>query len=65
MLVHLACSCTRILSDIRPLIQCCHPPLWPTLLKFEIAKPFGKHTQCLDGEDEFVVGVGDHAVMFC
>jgi hypothetical protein len=49
------------------LIQCCRPPLWPqhksTLLKLEIAKLFGKHAQCLDGEDEFVVGVGDHAVI--
>jgi hypothetical protein len=35
----------------------------PTLLKLEIAKLFGKHTQCLDGEDELVVGVGDHAVI--
>jgi hypothetical protein len=56
-------------SDIRPLIQCCccHPPLrprhWSTLLKLEIAKLFGKHAQCLDGEDEFVVRVGNHAIM--
>jgi hypothetical protein len=61
MLFDLTYSCTRILSDIRPLTQCCQPPLRPlhkaTLLKFEIAKLFGKHAQCLDGEDEFVVWV--------
>jgi hypothetical protein len=35
----------------------------PTLLKLEIAKLFGKHAQRLDGEDELVVGVGDHAII--
>jgi hypothetical protein len=49
------------------LTQRCRPPLWPqqksTLLKLEIAKLFGKHAQCLDGEDEFVVGVGDHTII--
>jgi hypothetical protein len=55
------------LSIPRPLTQNSRPPSRPqhkpTLLELEIAKLFGKHTQCLDGEDEFVVGVGDHAVM--
>lgn len=55
------------LSILRSLAQCCRPPPQPqhkpTLLKLEIAKLFRKHAQCLDGEDEFVVGVGDHAVI--
>jgi hypothetical protein len=54
-------------SDARPLTQRCSPPLRPqyksTLLKLEIAKLFGKHAQCLDGKDEFVVRVGDHAII--
>jgi hypothetical protein len=37
-------------------------PVFPLVLHLRVAEATSEHAQCLDWEDEFVVGVGDHAM---
>jgi len=70
MLFDLQFSCTRVLSVVKSTdpVLIILPPRYlsqvRSLLKFEIAILLCKHAQCLDGEDELVVGVGDHAISY-
>jgi hypothetical protein len=42
---------------------CCRAPQCSLLvLHLRVAEATSEHAQCLDWEDEFVVGVGDHAM---